>query len=107
MGMYPNQDDYPLDVVEAVKDQNPSIGRHLGKRIPLSAREGVAGYLSYRVFDPFTQSLAAVRSMNTADLLNELEKTLEIQDHVSGTTKSISFNTFGPYSFRDLEPGND
>jgi hypothetical protein len=33
MGMYPDQDDYPLDLVEAVKDQDPSIGRHLGKRI--------------------------------------------------------------------------
>jgi hypothetical protein len=103
MGMYPNQDDYPLDLVEAIRHRDPSIGRHLGKRISLAARDGVTGYLSYRVFDQFTRSLAAARSMNTAELLNDLEKTLEIQDHISGITKSISFKTLGPHSFRELE----
>jgi hypothetical protein len=101
--MSPNQDDSPPDLVETLKGKDPSIGRHLGKMISLSARKGVTGYLSYRVSDRYTRSLAEARSMNTEELLNDLEKTLEIQDHISGITRSISFRTLGPYSFRDLE----
>jgi hypothetical protein len=102
MTLDPNQDDSPLGLVEAVKAQDPSIGNHLGRRISLSAQQGVTGYLSYRIFGPIIRALAAAHSMNTADFLNSLEQTLEIQDHISGVTKSVSLRTLGPYSFRDL-----
>ena len=98
----PDQDDSPLDLMEAVKEQDPSIGNHLGRRIWLSAQQGVTGYLSYRIFGPIFRTLAAAHSMNTVDFLNSLEQTLEIQDHISGVTKSVSFRTLGPYSFREL-----
>jgi hypothetical protein len=42
-------------------------------------------------------------SITTADFLRTLEQRPEIRDHVSGITKSISFKTLGPYSFRELE----
>ena len=103
MTLDPSQDDSPLGLVEAVKEQDPSIGNHLGRRISLSAQQGVTGYLSYRIFGPIIRAFAADHSMNTVDFLKSLEQTLEIQDHISGVTKSVSLRTLGPYSFRELE----
>jgi hypothetical protein len=103
MTLYPDQDDAPLGLVEAVKELDPSIGRHLGRRIPLPTHEGVTGYLCYRIFDPITRAMATAISMTTADFLRTLEQKIEIRDHVSGITKSISFKALGPYSFRELE----
>jgi hypothetical protein len=90
-------------LVEAVKELDPSIGGHLGRRISLSAHEGVTGYLCYRIFDPITRAMAAAISITTVDFLRTLEQRPEIRDHVSDITKSISFKTLGPYSFRELE----
>jgi hypothetical protein len=102
MALIPNQDDNPLDFVERAKERDPSIGKHLRKIISLPSHEGVNGYLSYRIFDPLTRAFAAANSMETVDFLKTLDKTIEIQDHVSGVTKSLSFDTLGPYLFRDL-----
>jgi hypothetical protein len=63
MTLYPDQDDAPLGLVEAVKELDPSIGGHLGRRISLSAHEGVTGYLCYRIFDPITRAMAAAISL--------------------------------------------
>ena len=103
MTLYPDQDDAPLGLVEAVKELDPSIGGHFGRRISLSAHEGVTGYLCYRIFDPITRAMAADISITTVDYLRTLEQRPEIRDHVSSITKSIPFKTLGPYSFRELE----
>jgi hypothetical protein len=73
-----NQDS-PLDLAEMVKEQDPSIGRHLGRRISLSAYEGVTGYLAYRIFDPVTRAIAAAHSMQPAEFLNTLSKPLKFE----------------------------
>ena len=45
MTLYPDQDDLPLGLGEAVKELSPPIGRHLGRIISLPAYNGVIGYL--------------------------------------------------------------
>jgi len=102
MYVYPDHDDIPPEFIEMNRHRDPSIGKHLGRRVPLLSYQGINGYLSYTMPD-YDQFIPGIANAFGIDALNRIDKVLQVTEHVSGVTRAIPIHMHGRYSFREID----